>query len=95
MADDVAPALSRVSSPTGRSLPERVALVERDVVDHADQLSVLFRAQRDQAADLADIKAWRHGLLAEIRGALRVPKVILASTPIAMLALAIWTAVQR
>ena len=78
-----------------QTIPERIALVERDVDTHTGQLTIMSHSLSDHTRDIAEIQAWRKGLIDEIRGALRIPKVILASTPFAFLALAIWTQLQH
>lgn len=79
--------LQRLEQQRDREHRENQALltrIDRNASDAAD-------AGRRNSADIEDIQKWRQGLSSELRGALRIPKILLAATPIVGVVLAIIT----
>lgn len=57
----------------------------------SEAMHVLGTDHRKLREDVDDLVEWRKGLLDQIRGIVRIPKVVLALTPVGMLILGILT----
>ena len=75
--------------------------IDANVTTVVGQMSAI--TQRQEAIEhrqavteqtVSDIQDWRQGLLSEIRGALKIPKVVLAATPVAVFVLALVNALR-
>lgn len=73
-----------------RENKELLGSIASDVKVIAGQQQDIAAQQKTTDGNVADLLEWRKGLISEVRGALKLPKMILLATPLGSLLFGAW-----